>query len=286
MNMTHQPPLVDTHAHLDFHAFEDDRPAVLRRAQEAGVAAIILPAIDPVSAQRALMIAEALSTPRLQIYVAVGVHPNGVAQCGEGKRTLTQLRAWTRHPRVVAIGEIGLDYYREATPPQAQQEALRAQLDLAAEAGLPVILHQRASAQDLLVLLETWVRYLPPEHPRGVLHSFSAGPEEARRALDLGFAIGITGPVTFKKAETLRQVVAEVPLERLLIETDAPFLTPHPYRGKRNEPAYVRFVAEKIAQVKGVTYTRVAEVTTMHAWRRFRLPHPAPLSETSRSREG
>ncbi len=270
--MTMTAPLIDTHAHLDFEAFDPDRDQVLRRAREAGVVAVILPALDATTAGEALALADATSTPYLQLYVAVGVHPNSVAQAWHGTDTLARLRELARHPRVVAIGEIGLDYHWDFTPPPLQKQALEAQLDLARELGLPVILHQRESAQDLLAMLRAWAVTLPPDHPRGVLHSFSAGPEEAERALDLGFAIGITGPVTFKKADTLRAVVAQTPLESLLVETDAPFLTPHPYRGKRNEPAYVRFVAEKIAEVKGVPFDQVARATTAHARRRFRLP--------------
>lgn len=264
-------PLIDTHAHLDFHAFDQDREQVLQRAREAGLVAIIIPALDVSSARNALALAETASTPELELYAAVGVHPNSVAEAWQDRDTLAELRDLARHPRVVAVGEIGLDYHWDFTPPDRQKAALAAQLDLARELGLPVILHQRESARDLLTMLEEWTGTLPPDHPRGVLHSFSAGPEEAQRALEMGFALGVSGPVTFKKAETLRRVVAQVPLEHLLVETDAPFLTPHPYRGRRNEPAYVRFVAEKIAQVKGLPFEEVARVTTEHARRRFRL---------------
>lgn len=276
--MNRQPPLVDTHAHLDFHVFDEDREQVLQRARERGIVAVVIPAVDLTSAHKALRLAEKTSDRDPYLFVAVGVHPNRVAQAWQGRATLEAMQALVQHSRVVAIGEIGLDYYRDTTPRKAQWNALLAQLELAAQTGLPVILHQRESIADMWRILEDWVQDLPPEHPRGVLHSFSGGPEDAQRAVALGFAVGITGPVTFKKAERLRQVVTVTPLEHLLVETDAPFLTPHPYRGQRNEPAYVRYVAEKIAHVQGVDYATVARTTTLHAWQRFRLPHRPSLS--------
>lgn len=282
--MNRQLPLVDTHAHLDFHAFDQDREQVLQRAREMGLVAVLIPAVDLSSARKAVHLAEESSNREPGLFVAVGVHPNSVAQAWQGRPTLEAMQTLVQHPRVVAIGEIGLDYYRDATPRQAQRKALTAQLELAAQTGLPVILHQRESLTDMWRILEDWVQDLPPDHPRGVLHSFSGGPDDALRAVALGFAVGIAGPVTFKKAERVRQVVAVTPLENLLVETDAPFLTPHPYRGKRNEPAYVRYVAEKIAHIKGVDYTTVAHTTTLHAWQRFRLPQPLPTLLSS-SRE-
>ncbi len=263
---------MDTHAHLDLEVFAQDREAVLQRAWESGVRAVIIPALDAGSAARALWVAEQFATQRVQLFVAVGVHPNLVAQAWEGEQTLRELRRLARHPRVVAVGEIGLDYYRQTTPPEQQREALQAQLDLAGELGLPVILHQRESIDELLDILAAWVQGLDDEHPRGVLHSFSGGPEHARRAIALGFAVGISGPVTFKNGERMRQVVRAVALEDLLIETDSPFLAPVPYRGKRNEPAWVRYVAERIALEKGVTVDDVGRATSLHAVRRFRLP--------------
>ena len=265
-------PLVDTHAHLDFPQFDPDRDAVLQRAAEAGVQAIVMPAVDEDAAQRLLHLAETHGQARPRLFVAVGVHPNSVAQAWRGQETLAHLARWLQHPNVVAVGEIGLDYYRMWTPKAQQRAALEAQLELAARAGKPVILHQRESADDLLAMLRDWVAGLPPEHPRGVLHSFSAPWEVAETALALGFYIGFTGPVTFKKAHDLRAVAARVPLERLLVETDAPFLAPHPYRGRRNEPAYVRFVVEKIAEVRNLPAVEVARQTTRNAQRLFGLP--------------
>jgi TatD DNase family protein len=178
---------------------------------------------------------------------------------------------------VAAIGEIGLDYYRDRAPAAVQRRVFAAQLDLAAERSLPVVIHirsaspsDRQASEDVLSMLGEWVGELkcqesPLAQRPGVLHSFSEDVRLARRAVDLGFYLGITGPVTFRKADELRQVVAEMPLERLLVETDAPFLTPHPHRGERNEPAYVRFVTEKIAQIKNLAFEAAAEITTANA---------------------
>lgn len=267
-----QAPLVDTHAHLYLDVFAQDRKEVLARARQAGVRAVLIPAVDVASAQQALWLAEQLSSPALELFVAVGVHPNLVAQTWQGERTLQRLRELVQHPRVVAVGEIGLDFYRKNTSPEQQYVALQAQLELAAETGLPVVLHQRASIEALLDVLEDWAEQLPSEHPRGVLHSFSGEAEHARRAVALGFAVGITGPVTFKNGQRMRSVVQTVALDHLLIETDAPFLAPVPYRGRRNEPAWVRQVALKIAELKQVPLGEVALRTTHHAIRRFRLP--------------
>jgi TatD DNase family protein len=266
--------LVDTHCHLNFDSFADDRQAVLERAQAAGVERMLNPGIDVETSLAALALAE--SHPA--IYAAVGLHPNdAVAWTDE---TIPALRQLARHPKAAAIGEIGIDYYWEKAPHDLQQRVLQAQLDLAAEAGLPVVIHTRNAAGsqqatlDTLDLLEAWVKTLPERAPRlvgrpGVLHSYSDDLPLARRAGALGFCIGVTGPVTFRKAQMLHEVVAGLPLEMLLIETDAPFLTPHPHRGKRNEPAYVRLVAERIAEIKNLDFDAVATATAQNAMRLF-----------------
>jgi len=269
-------PLVDSHCHLDFDSYDEDREQVLQRAWEVGVARIVNPSIDLVSSHRILALAE--REPRL--YAAVGVHPNDAETWEEG--TLEELRELARHPKVAAIGEIGLDYYWDRAPRELQQRIFRQQLELAAELNLPVILHtrnknaeERQAMQDMLAILLEWQAGLasagsPLAESPGVLHSFSGRLEPALEAAGANFYIGITGPVTFKKADELRDVAGRVPLERLLLETDAPFLTPHPHRGERNEPAYVRFVAEKIAEVRGLPVEEVAAATTANASRLFR----------------
>lgn len=266
--------LVDTHCHLDFNSFDHDRQAVLQRARQVGVERLLNPAIDLQSSRGILDLADSLpdeAAPR--VYAALGVHPNDAL--GWQESWLDTLRELAVHPRAVAIGEIGLDYYWGKTPKEVQQQAFRAQLALAAELDLPVVIHNREATRDLLVILLEWQSALqaagnPLAQRPGVLHSFSAGPAEAELAWRHHFLTGVTGPVTFRKAEVLRQVVAAAPLEQLLVETDAPFLTPHPHRGERNEPGYVRLVADKIAEIKNLPAETVAAATTENAHRVFR----------------
>lgn len=255
--------LVDTHCHLDFERFDEDREQVVARAAAAGVERIIVPALDLENVETVLALAEQYEA----VYAAIGVHPNSASAWDDG--WLDRLRALAGHEKVVAIGEIGLDYYWDKTPVAVQQHAFSRQLALAAELGLPVIVHNREAGDDVLRLLAR--SPLAGREEPGVLHSFSAPWETAAAGLELGFYLGFTGPVTFKKADELREVVARVPLERLLVETDAPFLTPQPHRGKRNEPAYVAHVAAKIAEVRGLTAGEVAAATTANARRLFSL---------------
>lgn len=236
---------------------------------------ILNPGIDVPSSRAALTLADRVP----ELYVAVGVHPNSALTWGNN--TLEELRVLATHPKVVAIGEIGLDYYRDRAPKDVQLHVFKLQLELAAEIDLPVVIHlrnhseeDRRAALDVLDLLTTWHGELVSgqsglvDRP-GVLHSYSDNLEVARQAVQMNFLIGITGPVTFKKAQDLRMIVKSLPLESLLVETDAPFLTPHPYRGRRNEPAYVRFVVEKVAQVKELPDKTVADITTENAKRLF-----------------
>ena len=260
--------MIDSHCHLNFDRFDEDRAQVLDRATRAGVTAIINPAVDLNSCEEAL----ALARRWPQVYAAVGVHPNS---CGDfGPEFLRALRALSTRPGVVAIGEIGLDYYRERCPLAQQQRALRQQLQLAAECALPVIIHNREASADLMPILESHAWTLPPEQSEhiGVLHSFSASAEVAGQALALGFYLGFTGPLTFRKAEELRSVAREVPLERLLVETDAPFLSPEPFRGRRNEPARLPHIVEQLAVLHDASPEAMARITSENARRLFRLP--------------
>ena len=290
--------LTDTHCHLDLENFDHDRLAVLERATRAGVAHILIPGLNLPSSRSAVKLAE--SHPMLS--AAIGVHPTEAATWNNSSiNELTALAfgafgasgasvpsgtletSDTSEPsKVVAIGEIGLDYYWNSTPHELQVKVLRYQLDLAAGLGLPVILHMREDkdalqddcARDLLQILESWVAGLrlgqnPLANRPGVLHSFSGSLETARRALSLGFTIGVTGPVTYPNARTRQDIVAALPLERLLLETDAPFQAPHPYRGKRNESSYVRLIADKIALLHACTLEEVATATSENAGRLF-----------------
>jgi TatD DNase family protein len=260
--------LADTHCHLDFNSFDEDRDEVLARGREAGVERVLNPGVDLDSSRAAVDLAES----RSQVYAAIGVHPNEANSWSED--TLLHLRQLVRSPRVVAIGEIGLDYYRDRAPRELQKRAFQEQLALATELELPVIVHNRQAAADILEILSAWQAGLvtagaPLAAKPGVLHSFSAGLEAAFQAIELNFFIGITGPVTFRNAPDLQEVVAKLPLDHLLVETDAPFLAPHPYRGKRNEPAFVRLVADKIAELHGESFERVSQSTSANAQRLF-----------------
>ncbi len=237
---------------------------MISRAVQAGVTRILNPGIDLNSSRSALEIAE--NTP--EVFAACGVHPND-ALTWDGS-TLEELRKLAGHAKIVAIGEIGLDYYREQTPVEVQKLVFRSQLSLAAELGLPVIIHNRQASDDLLEMLAIWHEELvesgsPLLESPGVLHSFSADLSTARRAIELNFFIGITGPITFQKADDLRKIIQSIPLSSLLIETDSPFLTPHPHCGERNEPAFVRWIAEKIAEVHDLPVEMVAEKTTSNS---------------------
>ncbi len=259
--------LVDTHCHLYFERFDQDRGAVLQRARQAGVEGIIVPAIDLESAEQALALARAHDG----IFAAAGIHPNSSADFRPGD--VAELRRMAEDPALVAIGEIGLDYHWDRSPKRQQIHALEAQLDLAAELELPVIIHNRESSDDLLDVLETWAPSTPASlrGRLGALHSFSASWPIARRAIDLGFYLGFTGPITYKQADELRRVASQAPVDRLLIETDAPFLAPQARRGKRNEPAWLPYINAKLAELRGMTADAMARQTTANAERLFRL---------------
>lgn len=253
--------LVDTHCHLDFDRFDTDRDAVVQRAAQAGVKRIIVPAIDLQNCPDVLALTEQYDG----IFAAVGVHPNSTAAWTDS--WLDEIREFASHARVVAVGEIGLDYYWDDSPKDIQHKALSAQLSLAAELELPVIIHNREASEDVIRLLAG--SPLANRERPGVLHSFSAEWQVAEAALEMGFYIGFTGPVTFKKADDLRSVAARIPLDRILVETDAPFLAPQPRRGKRNEPAYVPYVAEQIAALHELSSEEIARITTANARRLF-----------------
>jgi TatD DNase family protein len=267
--------LVDTHCHLYFDSFDGDREEVLDRARQAGVSRILTPGIDLETSRTAVQLADETD----EVYAAVGFHPTELKSWKPD--CLLELRRLAQHPKVVAIGEIGIDYYHDRSPKELQARILKEQLELAAELELPVVIHlrnkglsNRQASADLLEILSGWQQELAAAgsalagHP-GVLHSYSDDLETASRAFQSGFFIGVTGPVTYKNAAMLREVVEGAPLENLLLETDAPFLTPHPYRGKRNEPAYVRFVAEKIGEIRGQPYEVIVERTGASAGRLF-----------------
>ncbi|GMQ78777.1 MAG: TatD family hydrolase [Anaerolineae bacterium] len=249
--------IVDTHCHLDFEWFDDDREQVIERAGAAGVSNIIVPALDLANSRTVLELAGQYES----VFGAVGVHPNSSANWEDN--WIDAISDLAQQPKCVAIGEIGLDYYRDSSPKLVQQTALEAQLHLAWKRNLPVIIHNRDSDHDLINLLKA-SPIAGRDHP-GVLHSFLTSWEIAEQALDLGFYIGFTGPITYKNSDSLRQVIKKVPLDRILVETDAPFLTPQAKRGQRNEPAYVAFIVEELARIKQRPVEEIAAITTGNA---------------------
>lgn len=249
--------LLDSHAHLTDPKLPGSVPQVLARAREAGVERVLCVGTHPPDWEDVVNLAEA----HPQVYAVLGLHPN---YSRVEVDWLGRLRVLQGHPRVVAVGEIGLDRYREHSPPEVQEEAFRAQLELALELGRPVVLHMRQAFAEVAGTLEALgVR-------RGVFHSFSGTLEEAERALALGFHLSFSGPLTF--AGELRQVAAALPPERVLVETDSPYLSPHPWRGRPNEPARVRRVAEVLAEARRETLEEVARSTTANAQALFGLP--------------
>ncbi len=254
--------------------FAADLPAVLQRAASAGVSTIVCVGIDLPSSGEALALARRLPTVR----ATVGVHPNDCAALPAG--WLDRLRSLACEAGAVAIGEIGLDYYRQRVGRERQREVFRAQLDLAAEMGLPVVVHNREASDDVAGILQEWSRSLPEHHPRGVLHCFSGDRALMDRCCAAGFYVSFAGPITYTNARKAAEVAAAAPADRLLLETDSPYLAPHPYRGKRNEPAFVRLVAERMAALRGESLEVIAEVTGQNAARLFGLElPPAPREE-------
>ncbi len=249
------PRLIDTHAHLDSGQFRDDLNAVLQRASDQGVQHIITIGCDLQSSRTSCRLAKDNS----RLSAAVGIHPHDASSLDDD--VLEELRRLAAGPEVVAIGEIGLDYYRDRCPRDSQRRAFRRQLRLAAELGLPVIVHDRNAHEDVIAIL----REEDAGRIGGVMHCFSGDRRLARACLDLGFHLSFAGPVTYPKNEALREVVRMVPTERLLIETDCPYLSPQPFRGRRNEPAHVRLTAETIAEVKGLSLEDIARITSLNA---------------------
>lgn len=265
--------LADTHCHLNFNTFESDLEDVLDRAVAIGVNRILIPGTDLPSSRSAVMLANRYP----MLFASIGIHPNDTAAWDDN--WLKELSDLADSPKVVAIGEIGLDYYRDRSPKESQRHAFQEQLSLAGQKGLPVVIHCRDAFEDIWMPLEKWVSYLESHNGHGlshlgVFHSFDGDLDMAQRAMNDGFLIGITGPVTYKNAANRQQIACTIPIEKLLTETDSPFLTPHPHRGKRNEPAYVALVAGKIAELHQLPFENVATITSQNAdalfsWRAF-----------------
>lgn len=254
--------LIDTHAHLDDPHFDDDRDAVIDRAREAGVGTFVTIGCDLETSRAAVELADRYPF----VYATVGVHPHEAKQIGDS--WYDDLRRLAQHQKVVAYGEIGLDYHYNHSPPRLQRDRFREQIALARDLRLPIVVHTREAQDDTIAILKE-------ENAKdvgGVFHCFSGDAWLAKDALDLGFLLSFSGVITFHNATMLRDIVKTVPKDRLLVETDSPYLTPTPHRGKRNEPAHVRLVAEKIAALQGLTTDEVAELTSQNARRVFKIP--------------
>lgn len=264
--------MIDSHCHLDLDQFDADRDKVVARAQAAGVGLIVNPGIDLAHSRRAIELAERYA----HVYAAVGIHPNSSGDFDSAM--LDEVRALAAHPKVVAIGEIGLDYYWDDVAPAKQAIAFQAQLELAAELGLPVIIHNRDASEDVARMLRDWVSSektrnspLATRPFLGVLHAFSGDLAMAEEAYAWNFVLSLGGPVTFKNARDLHALVPALRRDRLMLETDAPYLTPHPYRGKRNEPGYIPLVCDRLAELVGVPSAEMAATSTALALRFFGL---------------
>ncbi|MFW6048649.1 MAG: TatD family hydrolase [Candidatus Bipolaricaulota bacterium] len=251
--------LIDSHAHLTSGQYDEDRKEVISRARREGVGVLEM-GVDLPTSELSVELGERYDG----IFSAVGFHPHEARHFADD--SLERLRRLADSTAVKAVGEIGLDYYRDLSPRDVQKEVFVNQLGLAEELDLPVSIHNRESTEEMLMTMESL-----DSLPEGVIHSYSGGYELALEFIELGFHLGISGPLTFKGEESFRRAVGRVPLEKLLVETDSPYLTPQPHRGKRNEPIYVKYIAEAIAQSKGTSVDEVCRVTTENARRLFEI---------------
>lgn len=251
--------LFDTHVHLNDDQFNEDLHEVITRAKDAGVEYMVVVGFNRETIDRAISLVNQYDF----LYACIGWHPVDAIDMKE--EDLAWIEEMAGHPKVVALGEMGLDYHWDKSPQDVQKEVFRKQIHLARKLKLPIVIHNREATEDVVQILEEE----KASEVGGIMHCFSGSAEIAQECLKLNFYISLGGPVTFKNAKKPKRVAEEVPLERLLIETDCPYLAPHPYRGKRNEPAYVKLVAEQIAELKGLSYEEVAQKTTENAKRLF-----------------
>lgn len=253
--------LIDSHAHLDDRRFDDDREMIINNLKNNNIELVINIGADLKTSVASVDLANKYEN----IYAAVGVHPHSAKEVNT--MVMEMIKELAENEKVVAIGEIGLDFYYDNSPRDIQRKWFIEQLKLAKELDLPVIIHTRDASQETYDILKN----NQDGTVRGVMHCYSGSVEMAARYIDMGFYISLGGPVTFKNARVVREVAEAVPLDKLLIETDCPYLTPEPYRGKRNEPVYVKYVAEKIAEIKGITYKELVKATNENAKRLFNI---------------
>ena len=274
--MSQPPTLFDTHAHLHDPWIGDDLPDVMARAREAGVERIVTIGCSLDDSRNALAVAEQYDN----VWATLGVHPHDAKDWDAA--TGAEFRHMAESEQVVAIGEIGLDFYRNLSPHRAQYEAFEAQLALADELNLPVVIHSRDAHEETYDVLLKWANRGERDHPIGVIHCFSGGADLAHRYHDLGFLISFAGPVTYLKNDALREAAASLPLEAIVVETDCPYLSPQPRRGKRNEPANIRYTAEQIADVREESFDATVELMTFNALCLFRLRRFVELFDNRR----
>ncbi|HAJ05641.1 MAG TPA: hydrolase TatD [Chloroflexi bacterium] len=251
--------LTDTHCHLDFQMFDKDRDKILENAANHNVTKIINPGTNIKTSNKALEMSDKYKV----VSAAIGIHPNENIQ--PILPLIRDLRTLINHTNVVAIGEIGLDYFRKKTSPEYQKKLFRSQLDLASESNLPVIIHCREAYEDTISIVTEWQNAGGPLEHCGVFHSFSGTQEHAYRIIQQGFYIGVTGSITYNKSHELRQTIANVPKDKLLLETDAPFLSPHPNRGQRNEPSFLHWTANQVSKLKNTSLESIARSSTLNA---------------------
>jgi TatD DNase family protein len=249
----------DTHAHLNAEQYNEDLQEVIDRALDEGISNIVVVGFDRPTIEKAMELTEKYDF----IYASVGWHPVDAIDMTEDD--LQWIEELSSHPKVVALGEMGLDYYWDKSPKDIQQEVFRKQIRLAKKVKIPIVIHNRDATADIVEILKEE----GAGEVGGIMHCFSGSPEIAKECVDMNFFISLGGPVTFKNAKKPKEVADVIPLEKLLIETDCPYLTPHPFRGKRNEPSYVKLVAEQIAEIKGLSVEEVAQATTENAKKLF-----------------
>lgn len=251
--------LFDTHVHLNAEQFSEDLDEVIDRAKAEGVDYMVVVGFDRPTIKKAMELVEEYDF----IYASVGWHPVDAIDMRE--EDLLWIEELAKHPKVVAIGEMGLDYHWDKSPKEIQQEVFRKQIQLAKKVKLPIVIHNREATADIITILKEE----NASEVGGIMHCFSGSVEVAKECVDMNFYISLGGPVTFKNAKKPKEVAQEIPLNKLLIETDCPYLAPHPHRGKRNEPSYVKLVAEQIAELKDISYEEVSNVTTKNAKKLF-----------------
>lgn len=253
--------LIDTHVHLNADQYDEDLQEVINRALEEGIDRMFVVGFDTNTIERTMKLIDQYDF----IYGIIGWHPVDAIDCTEER--LQWIEELSKHPKIIGIGEMGLDYHWDKSPKDIQKEVFRKQIALAKRVQLPIIIHNREATQDCVDILKEE----NASEVGGIMHSFSGSNEIADEILKMNFYISLGGPVTFKNAKQPKEVAQHVPLDRLLVETDAPYLSPHPYRGKRNEPARVKLVAEQIAELRGISYEEVCKATTENAERLFKL---------------